>query len=201
MRLCPRSPPFASLPLKALVMTLFKDRYRVESARLKGWDYSAAGYYFVTICTRNRECWLGEVIDGIMRLSSVGEVVAEEWLKTSQMRDNVTLDDWVVMPNHLHGIVVIGSVETHRVETHCNASLQGQHMNKFGPQRNNLSSIVRGFKSAAAKRIHLADHDFAWQSRFYDEIIRDEKSLVAIREYIRHNPLKWELDKDNPTNV
>src|SRR6266702_5532956 len=150
MRLCPRSPPFASLPLKALVMTLFKDRYRVESARLKGWDYSAAGYYFVTICTRNRECWLGEVIDGIMRLSSVGEVVAEEWLKTSQMRDNVTLDDWVVMPNHLHGIVVIGhvethSVETHRVETHCNASLQGQHMNKFGPQRNNLSSIVRGF--------------------------------------------------------
>src|SRR6266487_3205815 len=72
-------------------MTLFKDRYRVESARLKGWDYSAAGYYFVTICTRNRECWLGEVIDGIMRLSSVGEVVAEEWLKTSQMRDNVRI--------------------------------------------------------------------------------------------------------------
>ncbi len=182
-------------------MTLFKDRYRIESARLKGWDYSAAGYYFVTICTRNRECWLGEVIDGVMRLSSVGEVVAEEWLKTSQMRDNVTLDDWVVMPNHLHGIVAIVSVETHLVETHCNASLQGQHMNKFGPQRNNLSSIVRGFKSASAKRIHIAGHDFAWQSRFSDQIIHDEKSLVAIREYIRHNPLKLELDKDNPTNL
>ena len=88
-------------------MTLYKDKYRVESARLKGWDYSAVGYYFVTICTRDRLCTLGNVVDGVMRLSPVGEIVAEEWQKTAQIRKNVTLDEWVVMPNHLHGIVII----------------------------------------------------------------------------------------------
>jgi putative transposase len=103
-------------------MTLFKDRYRAESSRLKGWDYSAVGYYFVTICTRNRECWLGEVANGIMRLSSVGEIIAAEWQKTSSLRENVTLDEWVVMPNHIHGIVCINNPAP--VETHCNASPQ-----------------------------------------------------------------------------
>lgn len=170
-------------------MTLYKNRYRIESARLKGWDYSAAGYYFVTICTRERECWMGKVVDGIMRLSPVGEIVAAEWQKTALMRENVTLDEWVIMPNHFHGIICI-------VETHCNASLP----NAFGPQRNNLSSIVRGFKSASTKHIHQAGHDFAWQSRFHDEIIRDENALATVREYIRDNPMKWEMDKDNPVN-
>jgi putative transposase len=88
-------------------MTLYKDKYRAESARLKGWDYSVAGYYFVTICTRDRECWLGEVVDDVMRLSPVGKIVAEEWQKTAQIRKYVTLDEWVIMPNHLHGIVII----------------------------------------------------------------------------------------------
>jgi putative transposase len=187
-------------------MTLFKDRYRAESARLKGWDYSCVGYYFVTICTRDRLCTLGNVIDEIMRLSPVGEIVAEEWQKTAALRDNVTLDEWVVMPNHIHGIICINDIGT--VETHCNASLQSiasltkaQYSNAFGPQKNNLSSIIRGFKGASTKRIHLDDHDFAWQSRFHDEIIRDENMLDRVREYIRNNPMKWELDLDNPVNT
>ena len=82
-------------------MTLYKDRYRAESARLNDWDYSAAGCYFVTICTRDRECWLGEVTDGVMALSSMGEIIAEEWQKTATIRGNITLDEWVVMPNHV----------------------------------------------------------------------------------------------------
>jgi REP element-mobilizing transposase RayT len=88
-------------------MTKFKDKYRVESTRLPGWDYAGAGWYFVTICTWNRECLFGEIVDGEMRLSSIGEIVAEEWQKTPDIRPNVVLDEWVIMPNHLHGIIVI----------------------------------------------------------------------------------------------
>ncbi len=176
-------------------MTLFKDKYRAESARLKGWDYSSVGYYFVTICTLEKLCTLGAVVDGVMRLSAVGKIVAEEWQKTAALRNNVTLDEWVVMPNHMHGIICINDGDT--VETHCNASLpKAQYSNAFGPQKNNLSSIIRGFKGASTKRIHLDDHDFAWQARFHDEIIRDDNMLARVREYIRNNPLQWELDEE-----
>jgi hypothetical protein len=103
---------------------LFKDRYRSESARMKGWDYASTGYYFVTICTRGRECWLGNVVDGVMDLSSAGVIVAEEWQKTESIRENVALDEWVIMPNHIHGIIVINELPS--VETHCDASLSIQ---------------------------------------------------------------------------
>ena len=183
-------------------MTLFRQIYRVESARLPGWDYAQAGWYFVTICTKNRERILGDVVDSQIRLSNIGEIVADEWVKTRELRPNVRLDEWVVMPNHIHGIIVIENEPPGVVETHCNASLRGNYKNKFGPQRNNLSSIIRGFKSAATKRIHLsASPVFSWQPRFYDHVIRNENSLNKIRQYIANNPLKWELDKDNPENL
>lgn len=88
-------------------MTLFKNQYRVESARLGSWDCSTPGAYFVTICTKGRECWFSDIFDGKIRLSPAGQTVAEEWKKTEQVRPNVTLDQWIVMPNHLHGNVVI----------------------------------------------------------------------------------------------
>ena len=210
-------------------ITLYKDKYRIESTRLKDWDYSRDGYYFVTICTQDKKCFFGDVIDEKVRLSAIGEIVADEWQKTAQIRKNVSLDTWIIMPNHLHGIVIINNNNephgnTHGVatcrdawhaskkgnihvaphsETHGNASLQKgeSYDNKFGPQANNLSSIIRGFKSATTKRIHRARYDFSWQSRFYDHIIRNEKSLMKIREYIINNPLKWELDKNNPANL
>ena len=88
-------------------MTKFRGQYRVESARLPGWDYASAGWYFVTLCTRDHVCFLGDVVDGRIQLSSLGEIVAEEWQKTPQIRPNVELDEWIVMPNHVHGIIVI----------------------------------------------------------------------------------------------
>ena len=94
-------------------MTLFKNKYRIESTRLRGWDYSAAGYYFVTFCTYHREPCLGHIVDDDVLLSRSGEIVAEEWNKTEQIRPNVRLDEWIIMPNHVHGIIVI----THHVET------------------------------------------------------------------------------------
>lgn len=176
-------------------MTLYKNKYRIESTRLKGWDYSNDGYYFVTICTKDRECFFGDVIDGQMHLSHIGEIMLEEWKKTEEIREDVTIDEWVIMPNHIHGIIVIENKTMHlnasNVETHCNASLH----------RNNLSFIIRGFKSASTKKIHLADcPHFAWQPRYYDHIIRDENSLDKIREYILNNPLKWDIDENNPLN-
>ncbi|NUO82265.1 hypothetical protein HUU05_19505 [candidate division KSB1 bacterium] len=91
--------------------SLFKENFRIESTRLQGWDYSRAGWYFVTICTRDHVHFFGEVVNGEMQLSPIGEIVTEEWQKTPQVRSKVELDTWTVMPNHLHGIVVI----THQI--------------------------------------------------------------------------------------
>jgi putative transposase len=198
-------------------VALFQDKHRIESARLSGWDYSSPGAYFVTLCTKGMLNWFGDVVDGTMQLSPVGEIVADEWGRTEQIRPSVSLDQWVVMPNHLHGIVVIQEtrrVETHRrskasVETHRDASLQEPKRNEFGPQRNNLASIIRGFfatgesasggKSASTKRIHAIGHQgFYWQPRFYDHIIRNEKSFNKIREYISNNVMQWEFDRNRP---
>src|SRR3989344_9681197 len=100
-------------------MTLFRQTYRIESARLAGWNYTYCGWYFVTICVKDRQCVFGEIVDGEMQLSSVGKIVEEEWLKTAKLRSYVMLDAWVLMPNHLHGIIVLekddpGAVETSR---------------------------------------------------------------------------------------
>ncbi len=175
----------------------YKDKYRVESTRLRHWDYSV-GSYFVTICTRDKEHYFGNIIDGIMQLSIIGEIAKQELLKTEKMRDNVKLDEWVIMPNHIHVIIVIDNVETQRI-----ASLRNnkqQYQNKFGPQSNNLASIIRGYKIGVKKWATINNVGFQWQTRFYDHIIRDENSLNNIREYIINNPLKWELDIENKIN-
>jgi putative transposase len=182
-------------------MTLFQDKYRIESARLPGWDYSSPGAYFVTLCTKGMLNWFGDVVDGTMQLSPIGEIVADEWKKTEQIRPDVSLDQWIVMSNHLHGIVVIR--ETSMVETHRDASLPPfNKQNKFGPQRNNLASIIRGFKSASSKRIHVSGcAEFAWQPRYYDHIIRNERSFNKIREYIANNVMQWEFDRNHPSGL
>ena len=195
----------------------FKNKYRIKSARLQGYDYSNEGFYFVTICTKNREMSFGDIIGGKMVLSSIGEIIKQEWLNTPDIRKNVELDKFVIMPNHLHGIVIIqysipASVPTtHPVETHCNASLRDaslwmrnnqEYKNKFGPQSNNLSAIIRGFKGVTTKitRRKFSNINFAWQPRFYDRIIRNDNELNRIRQYIMDNPEKWELDRNNPDN-
>ena len=138
-----------------------------------------------------------------MKLSPIGEIARDELLKTPKIRSNVVIDEWVVMPNHVHVIFRIlppaGPVETHR-----GASLRagapvgapagapvGHTKNKFGPQSNNLPAIVRGFKSAVKKRTNIDNLEFNWQARYHDRIIRNESALVQIRKYIRQNVIKW----------
>jgi len=193
-------------------MSLFKNKYRIESTRLQGWDYSREGLYFVTICTHDRKHFFGEIVAGEMQLSPIGEIVAEEWQKTPQIRPNVELDERIIMPNHLHGIVVITHAlkmsDSTNVETFQRNVSTGPDVSAKRPapvarlQPNSLGSIIGQFKSVCTKRIWAAGfRDFAWQTRFYDHIIRNEKSLNKIREYIATNTLRWEEDRNNAANL
>ena len=173
----------------------FKRSKERKHIRHKFWDYSSDGYYFVTICTKNMKHFFGEVQSIIMELSDIGCIVYEQWIKTAKLRNNVILDEFIIMPNHIHVVIQIFNPS---VGTHCNASLRN---NRFGPQRNNLASIVRGFKSSVKRICNQNNIPFEWQSRFYDHIIRNEKSLKNIRRYIKLNPLKWECDKNNPEGL
>ena len=171
-------------------MSLYRNKFRIESTRLNDWDYSTPRWYYVTICTKDMRCWFGKIENGKIILNESGEVVDEEWNKTKEIRKNVELDYYVIMPNHFHGIIIINGPENlnNSVETHSDASLH--------KVKNNLSDIIRGFKGSCIKRIHLLENSaFKWQSRFYDHIIRNEKDLQRIRTYIQNNPLKWELDE------
>lgn len=175
-------------------MSLYNNKYRIESARCSTWDYTSNGYYFVTINTYKHQYFFGNIIAGKMKLSIVGKIVAEEWQKTPQIRHNVQLDEWIVMPNHLHGIIIINNpVETFR----RNVSTKNQPILK----PNSLGSIIGQFKSVCTKQIRQQGFtNFRWQTRFYDHIIRDKASLQRIRQYIVDNPAKWELDRNYPQN-
>ena len=174
-------------------MEKYHHKYRVKSTRLTGWDYSSPGYYFITISVRDPINCFGQIMGGIIELSDIGRITKECWENIPVHFPFVVLDEFVVMPNHVHGIVVINT--THNVETQNLASLRN---NKFGPQSKNLGSIIRGFKIGVKKWAAMNNINFQWQSGFYEHIIRDEKSLRNIRQYIIKNPLKWEFDSENP---
>jgi len=127
------------------------NRYNRRSIRLKEYDYSHPGEYFVTICTFNHECTLGEIVDGEMRLNKIGKIVKKEWLRTANIRSGIELDVFIIMPNHIHGIIVIKDESSiPNVGTHSCASLQRKPRS--------LGSIIAGFKSAATKRINEMRH-------------------------------------------
>jgi REP element-mobilizing transposase RayT len=172
----------------------FQDRYRVKSARLSEYDYSQPGAYFVTICTEDHRPWFGDIVEGRMALSEIGKIVRECWESIPEHFSNIRPDEFVVMPNHLHGIVEILPCR----DGACTVSTESEDAKK--PPT--LSTIVGSFKSACARRIHGAypDSGFAWQPRFYDHVIRNEESLRSIREYVRKNPTQWQFDEENPEN-
>jgi REP element-mobilizing transposase RayT len=181
----------------------FKNKYRIESTRLKHWDYGWNAPYFVTICTKNRECFFGDVVDGEMILNDIGLIADDCWLQIPEHFPFVKLGNHIVMPNHVHGIVVIDKPDDarnmHNVGTQNFASPQNTtestSKNKFGPQSQNLASIIRGFKIGVTTNARLINPDFAWQSRFHDHIIRDDESFQRISAYIINNPLNWSKDQ------
>lgn len=165
-----------------------------RSVRLQGYDYSQAGSYFVTICTVDRACLLGEISGDEMHLSQFGEIVREEWLKTGQLRADVELDEFVIMPNHTHGIITI----LRELGTSAPCPYQAV-FGKTSP--GSLSTIVAAFKSVAARRVNRERGTPAaefWQRNYYEHVIRNDEELDRARQYILTNPLRWSLDKENP---
>jgi REP element-mobilizing transposase RayT len=206
-----------------------RDNHQRRSIRLSDYDYTQEGAYFVTICTHQHVCLFGDVIDAEVMLSTLGCVVLEEWERTALSRPYVTLDEFVVMPNHVHGIIIIdyGVAKlpdvtksrdvgaTRRVAqpdpiyvSDAQPSPRATHRvaptRPNGPVPGSIGAIVGQFKSISAKRINRIRETPgapAWQRNFYEHVIRDEKSLNAIREYIQYNPARWAEDQENPANV
>lgn len=174
---------------------------RRRSIRLPGHDYSGSGTYFVTVCTFQRQCLFGEALDGAMQLSEAGQIVAQEWLRTAKIRPNCLLDNWIVMPNHFHAIVVIQSQNpSPLVGAHSRAPLPSPPAIR---KARSLSSLVAGFKSAVTKQVNLnrnRPNTPLWQRNYYEHIVRNDASLERLRQYILDNPRVWERDQLHPKN-
>jgi putative transposase len=178
------------------------DKHKRRSIRLKGHDYPAAGMYFITLCTYRRECLFGEIADGIMQLNPLGKIVADEWLRSSEIRQKIGFDAWVIMPNHLHGIVVIETTAELSGGVGANGRLPLRGVAPSMKPRS-LSSLVAGFKSATTKRINIhrnAPGNPVWQRNYYEHIIRNNPSLQTIQTYIHNNPQSWPTDQLYPNN-
>ena len=159
-----------------------------RSIRLKEWDYSRPGGYFVTICTNRREAMFGEVRGKKMRLNRYGRIVQQSWKDLPAHYHNTHLDEFIIMPNHVHGIIVV-----------TENTAVGNAMN-----RRPLSEIIRALKSFSARRINALRGITGvpvWQRNYYEHIIRTEEELRRVREYIESNPLKWPLDGENRDNT
>ena len=189
----------------------FKNKYRITSARLSNWDYSSNASYFITICTANREQYLGTIINAKMQLSYIGEFAYKCWKEIPNHFPHFYLDEFVVMPNHVHGIVMIekpyidNNSFSHVVETLHALSLHKTDMNdpiekprhpRYQNQgKNTISAMVGSFKSAVTKYSNENKLRFGWQTRFHDHIIRDSDEFYSIRNYIINNPGNWDTDK------
>jgi len=174
---------------------LSPDARHRRSLRLPGYDYSQSNAYFLTICAAHKKFLFGNIKDGIMRLSEAGQVLVEEWLNTAKLRPYLTLDESVVMPNHFHGILWVN--ETPKQGT----ARRAPTMERFGkPVKGSLPTIIGAFKAAVTRRINALRNSGkgeVWQRGYYEHVIRDDESLNRIREYIMHNPLNWEFDREN----
>lgn len=172
--------------------------HKRRSIRLRDYDYSQPGEYFLTICSYNHECFFGDVVDDEMKLNKLGEIVLEEWLRTAEIRQDVELDSFVVMPNHIHGIITL-------IESGRGTLRRASTKEQFGkPTPGSIPTIVRLFKSVVTKRINIllnTPGQRIWQRGYYEHIIRDDKDLDNVREYIANNPFKWSLEKEIPDNL
>jgi putative transposase len=164
--------------------------YRIPSARLPSRNYDEGGPYFVTICVAKRRCVFGEIVRGETRLSPLGVMVDQCWHDLPNHHDSIELDEFVVMPNHVHGILWLPHKDVRQNQT---------RMNEFKPPgKGTLGSIMRSFKSAVTKSANERGFQFVWQPRFWDHVIRDNSALLSIREYIWQNPMNWAWDSQNP---
>lgn len=193
------------------------EKHHRRSVRLRGYDYSQAGAYFVTICTPDRDCLFGDVADGVMRLNDAGRVVERCWHEIPIHFPHVELDEFVIMPNHVHGVIVIVGAGSPRPNNASYAGFPRPYVasgaeiktgagTKTGAvtaplRRATLGQMVAYFKYQSTKHINIMRGTPGipiWQRNYYEHIIRDDESLNRIREYIINNPMQWALDRKNP---
>jgi REP element-mobilizing transposase RayT len=167
---------------------------RRRSIRLRSYDYRTAGAYFVTICVCNRRFMFAAVDDAQMILNRTGRVVQRLWFDSERIRPGIMLDEFIVMPNHIHGIVLLRILESERA--HGCAPLR----KKLARAPRSLGSFVAGFKATSTREINrLCGRTGAvWQRNYHEHVVRDDGELERIREYIRGNPSRWEFDRENP---
>lgn len=180
-----------------------------RSTRLRWHDYAGGGVYFVTICAQGRVCLFGEIAVDEMALSEFGRVAGEEWLRSGEMRQEVTLDAFVVMPNHVHGLVSLpppgsADVEAAKAGEGAPDGREGavRAAMRLAPRgRRSLGAFVGAYKAAVTARINTLRGSpgvLVWQRNYYEHVVRDEADLERIRRYIMENPARWALDRENP---
>ena len=175
------------------------EKYHRRSIRLKGYDYSQEGAYFVTVCTHNRECIFGEVL-----LNEFGKIVESVWFDLPKHYPNVELDAFVIMPNHVHGIMIVGDVAVGADFKPAPTMAMAAAKEPVPTGGYALSEVVRGFKTFSARRINeirATSGTPVWQRNYYEHIVRDEDRLNRIREYIINNPMRWQFDRENPDRM
>ena len=192
--------------------------HHCRSIRLREYDYSQGGLYFVTICVHNHECLFGEIVNEKMVFSPLGTIADIMWHEIKNHAQNIELQQFVVMPNHIHGII---EITNHCRGVACNARAnaptctgvactgvactgvacnaptddKNEYMASISPKSGTLSTIIRSYKSAVSKHAHRLDFGFAWQRNYHEHIIRDRNEHARIAEYVENNPINWGIDR------
>ncbi len=176
-------------------MDKFNNKYRIPSARLQSWDYASNGAYFITICTKNRENFFGNISDDQMHLNAVGQLAEKYWMEITEHFTFVELGNFVVMPNHTHGILIIDKTDNPNggVQSTQDQSTLGGKNDKWKPDT--IGVIINQYKRMVTIHARKIITYFNWQSRFHDHIIRDAQSFETIQNYISNNPMNWGKDK------
>jgi REP element-mobilizing transposase RayT len=186
---------------------------RRKSIRLERYDYSQAGAYFITLCTQDWKCLFGKIINHVMQTNETGQIVSDSWQWLEKQYDHVELDEWIIMPNHVHGIILITNDDTNDDDSVCRGGSRtalseqdNSHGNEGSPtalsaKRKPIGRLIGAFKTVSTKHMNELRHTPGkklWQRNYWEHIVRNESELNRIREYIYNNPKQWELDKLYP---
>jgi REP element-mobilizing transposase RayT len=178
--------------------------HRRRSIRLPGYDYTQNGAYFITICTKNKKHLFGEIVTDDsdcpkVVLNAMGKIAERCWLKIPDHFTNIIIDEFVIMPNHVHGIIIINGNDCRG--TACRAPTTGT-IEHFGrPATGSIPTIIRSYKSAVTRCINRIKHtsgNTIWQRNYYEHVIRNDDDLYDTRKYTRENSQKWDMDEYNP---
>jgi putative transposase len=183
------------------------DIHHRRTIRLQGYDYSQKGGYFVTIVTQNRECLFGNIEKGKMVLSKAGDMIRQIWCELPDTFFNIKLDEFIIMPNHIHGIIIVKASFVKKDKDEKSAYRKGAGT-RPAFSGITIGDIVGSFKSITTHKYILGVKNYKWirfykklwQRNYWEHIIRNDNELNSIREYIINNPLKWEIDEENPYN-